>query len=112
MSNKKDAETKQASTILLSHLHTPNPPCPPFTASQLLTMWSWVQSPYQVPSFSLQLRAGQCSGCCNQHDKELETVTVIALVIYAFPRRGAVKVSNGAFVVNPKSTKGSNKYLH
>jgi hypothetical protein len=33
MADEKVAETKQASTMLLSHLHTPNPPCPPFTAS-------------------------------------------------------------------------------
>ena len=33
MADEKDAETKQASTMLLSHLHTPNPPCPSFTAS-------------------------------------------------------------------------------
>ena len=94
MADEKDAETKQASTMLLSHLHTPNPPCPPFTASRLLTVWLWVRSPHQVPSFSLQSQAGQRSGCCNQHDKELETVAVIAPVLYAFPHRGALKVSN------------------
>eukprot|EP00957_Ditylum_brightwellii_P145796 11101881-Ditylum_brightwellii.AAC.1 len=33
MADKKDAETKQASTMLLSCLHTLNPPWPPFTAS-------------------------------------------------------------------------------
>eukprot|EP00957_Ditylum_brightwellii_P027324 2065698-Ditylum_brightwellii.AAC.1 len=33
MVDKKDTETKQTSTMLLSHLHTPNSPCPPFTAS-------------------------------------------------------------------------------
>eukprot|EP00957_Ditylum_brightwellii_P063062 4786096-Ditylum_brightwellii.AAC.1 len=33
MADKKDAETKQASTMLLSHFHTPNPPFPLFTAS-------------------------------------------------------------------------------
>eukprot|EP00957_Ditylum_brightwellii_P053202 4034113-Ditylum_brightwellii.AAC.1 len=34
---------------------------------------------------------GQHSGCCNQHDKELETVAVIDPVLYAFPRCGALK---------------------
>eukprot|EP00957_Ditylum_brightwellii_P017814 1341112-Ditylum_brightwellii.AAC.1 len=61
--------------MLLSHLHTPNPPCPPFKASQS--------------------QAGQHSSCCNQYDKELEHVAIIAPVLYAFPRRGALKVSNG-----------------
>eukprot|EP00957_Ditylum_brightwellii_P127043 9685109-Ditylum_brightwellii.AAC.1 len=78
MVDEKDAEMKQASTMPLSCLHTPNPPCSPFTASQLLTVWLWVRSSHQVPSFSLQSCAGQHSRCCNQHDKELETVAVIA----------------------------------
>eukprot|EP00957_Ditylum_brightwellii_P074419 5654189-Ditylum_brightwellii.AAC.1 len=95
MADEKDAETKQASTMLLSHLHNFNSLCPPFTSSWLLTVWLWVQSPHQVPIFSLQSRAGQRSGCCNHHDKELETVAVIAPVRSTFPRRGALKVSNG-----------------
>eukprot|EP00957_Ditylum_brightwellii_P112961 8613818-Ditylum_brightwellii.AAC.1 len=33
MAYKKDTETKQASTMLLSHLHVTNPPHPPYTAS-------------------------------------------------------------------------------
>eukprot|EP00957_Ditylum_brightwellii_P153540 11686232-Ditylum_brightwellii.AAC.1 len=33
MADKKDAETKQSSTMLLSRLHTQNPPSPPFTVS-------------------------------------------------------------------------------
>eukprot|EP00957_Ditylum_brightwellii_P070840 5383379-Ditylum_brightwellii.AAC.1 len=33
MADEKDAETKQASAAPPRHLHTPNPPCPPFTAS-------------------------------------------------------------------------------
>eukprot|EP00957_Ditylum_brightwellii_P039077 2953719-Ditylum_brightwellii.AAC.1 len=38
MADKKNAEMKEASTMLLSHLHTPNTPCTPFTASCLLTV--------------------------------------------------------------------------
>eukprot|EP00957_Ditylum_brightwellii_P116799 8908563-Ditylum_brightwellii.AAC.1 len=33
MEDKRDAETEQARTMLLCYLHTPNPPCPPLTAS-------------------------------------------------------------------------------